>query len=69
MKQKILFYLPEGSINDATKYYIEILESSFSDFFEVVIVKSLKEQSNVKYILTIEAKHFFWQSLNFLKLK
>lgn len=69
MKQKILFYLPEGSINDATKYYIEILESSFSDFLEVVIVKSLKEQSNVKYILTIEAKHFFLAKLKFPKAK
>ncbi len=60
MKVKtILFYLPEGTLNDATEYYIGILEEAFKEKgFKVFYSGDIKEVSKHKYILTIEAKHF-----------
>lgn len=60
MNNKILFLLPSGSLNDATEYYIDILETSFLKANYIVERSSiLKVARSYRYILTIEAKWFF----------
>lgn len=60
MIDKILFLLPEGSLNDATEYYINILQVGFEKSGSIVYRSStLKDVRKYDKVLTIEAKWFF----------
>ncbi len=60
MGDKILFLLPEGSLNDATEYYINILQEGFEiSGANVHRSSTLKDVRKYNKILTIEAKWFF----------
>ncbi|MCH7315767.1 hypothetical protein [Acinetobacter sp. ANC 3882] len=70
MKKEIVFFLPEGSINDATEYYLKILYLGFKDYgFNVIYCSNLKDLPASDYILTIEAKQFFLAKIKFPKAK
>ncbi|ENU91205.1 hypothetical protein F971_03343 [Acinetobacter vivianii] len=70
MKKEIVFFLPEGSINDATEYYLNILCLGLKDSdFNVVYCSTLKGVHAPDYILTIEAKQFFLAKIKFPKAK
>lgn len=64
MNNKILFFLPSGSINDATAYYIKVLEDAFKGAgYQVVKSSKIKALRVYSRILTIEAKWFFFTKL------
>lgn len=64
MSKKILFLLSKDSLNDATEYYIDILKDSFiQSGFVVDISHRVKDAREYMYILTIEAKWFFFAKL------
>ncbi|WP_180138624.1 hypothetical protein [Acinetobacter sp. YH12043] len=61
MSNSVLFFLPDGSVNDATEYYIDILQNAFEisgyNVYKSSKIRDLKRYDN---ILTIEAKWFFF---------
>lgn len=64
MSKKILFLLSKDSLNDATEYYIDILRDSFMQSgFIIDISHRVKDARQYTYILTIEAKWFFFAKL------
>ncbi|PKF32911.1 hypothetical protein [Acinetobacter proteolyticus] len=70
MKKEIVFFLPEGSINDATEYYLKLLQLGFEDSnLNVVHCSNIKVLREADYILTIEAKQFFLAKIKFPKAK
>lgn len=64
---RVVFYLPDNSVNDATEFYIDTIKKGFEKAgFSVVVKSEIKNISrNDSYILTIEAKHFFILKLKF----
>lgn len=61
MNNSILFFLPKGALNDATEYYVEILQKGFEKAgYKVSRSDSLTDIRKFKKILTIEAKWFFF---------
>lgn len=61
MHNSILFFLPQGTLNDATEYYVEILQNSFEKAgYKVCRSDSLTDVRKFKKVLTIEAKWFFF---------
>lgn len=60
-KKRAVFYLPKGSENDATSYYVGIVKSAFRDLgYTVESVHQLRDIKKADIILTIEAKTFFF---------
>lgn len=64
---RVVFYLPDNAVNDATEFYIDIIKKGFEEAnFSVVVKNDIKDISRSdKYIFTIEAKHFFILKLKF----
>lgn len=64
MGNKILFLLPDGSLNDATQYYVQIIHEAFEKAGYVVSYSNkLFDAKKYQEILTIEAKWFFYAKL------
>lgn len=61
MNNTILFLLPDGSLNDATEYYVDILQEAFTKA-DYTVYRSAKLLDAKKFtkVLTIEAKWFFY---------
>ncbi|MEI5983685.1 hypothetical protein VJ786_02085 [Sphingobacterium sp. PU5-4] len=56
MQNRIYFYLPPGTINDATNYYCNLLENGFSKAgFEVLRVSNSKVVPKFSTVLTIRS--------------
>lgn len=64
MSNKILFLLPDGSLNDATQYYVQIIHEAFEKAGYIVSYSNkLFDAKKYQEILTIEAKWFFYAKL------
>lgn len=64
MGNKILFFLPLGTINDATEYYVNTLQEAFEKAGYVVYKSGqISDLRKFKNILTIEAKWFFFAKI------
>lgn len=64
MSNKILFLLSDGSLNDATQYYVQIIHEAFEKAGYVVSYSNkLFDAKKYQEILTIEAKWFFYAKL------
>lgn len=64
MDNMVLFLLPLGTLNDATEYYVDILQESFEKAgYRVSRSDQLKDVRKFKKILTIEAKWFFFSKV------
>lgn len=62
--KKILFLLPEKTMNEATIYYIDIIKASFQNSgFEVLVSKELKDVKKYKNIFVMSAKWCFLAKL------
>jgi hypothetical protein len=57
---RIIFYLPEKSLNDATIYYVDLISKAFTqENFKVAIFNNLDFHYNkTDYILTIRVRDF-----------
>ncbi|MCG8236932.1 hypothetical protein [Tenacibaculum finnmarkense] len=60
MNKNIVFYLPKGSLNDATNYYVSLIEESFVELgCSVTRVENVTGVKGADVALTIETVPFF----------
>lgn len=67
---KIIFYYDTRSLNDATSYYIEIIEKSTSKLgIEMIYTTKLKDVSKKDIVFTVTAKYYVQAKIRYPKNK